>query len=68
MKGELRATKNSMLVMFDVYPVVVYPCSFFQLYFMSLWQQIKRKVVTYKKVKYTDNSLMLQNGKNGSFY
>lgn len=50
MMGELRATKNSMLVMFDVYPVVVYPCSFFQLYFMSLWQQIKSSNIQKSKV------------------
>lgn len=54
------------LCLFDVYPVVVHPCSFFN-YFMILWQQIKRKVVTYKKVKYTDNSLMLQMEKMAHF-
>lgn len=55
------------LSLFDVYPVVAHPCSFFQLYFIILWQQIKRKVVVYKKVKYTDNSLMLQMEKMAHF-
>lgn len=40
---------------------------FFQLYFRILWQQIKRKVVVYKKGKYTDNSLMLQMEKMAHF-
>lgn len=55
------------LCLFDVYPVAVHPCCFFFNCFMILWQQIQRKVVVYKKLKYTGNSLMLQMEKMAHF-